>query len=332
MYSGRSARPSIRPVRRFPRLFLTDFLTSWKTSLKLKLRSKPSDIPKPGDASIFPKTLLSTRRLGESVPRSIWLGRIFKDWISRQSIQARDPSNHISDEWSDVKRAVEEALPFYESISEAISFGLAGPLRRRAIRRLESSRWDWVLDSGSGPGVSSRMLLQDGFERVIGVDPSKPLLRSAKTRLGNNFHPIQAIAENIPLRSFSVSGAITCFSLRDVRDKTQSVSEFARVIKNDGFFEIVDVGKPDSQLLQRLVSVYVIVIMPLFARVLVGRRSKTNPFRMIIPTFRRLQTNRELARLTASYFSPVSLQEFLLGGLVVVDSRAKRKPANHFSS
>src|SRR2546425_11366655 len=45
MYSGRSARPSISPVRLFPRLVLTDFLTSWKTSLKSKLRSSPSEIP-----------------------------------------------------------------------------------------------------------------------------------------------------------------------------------------------------------------------------------------------------------------------------------------------
>ena len=128
------------------------------------------------------------------------------------------------------------------------------------------------------------------------------------------------------MRSFSISGAITCFSLRDVRDKTQAVSEFARVVKRDGFLEIVDVGKPDSQVLQRLVGAYVIVIMPLVARILIGRRSNINPFRMIIPTFRKLQTNHELARLTASSFGSVSLQEFLVGGLVIVEGRARGNP------
>src|SRR5436309_15663234 len=45
MYSGRSARTSINPVRLFPVILLNDFLTSWKISLKLKLRSRPSEIP-----------------------------------------------------------------------------------------------------------------------------------------------------------------------------------------------------------------------------------------------------------------------------------------------
>lgn len=264
-------------------------------------------------------------------PKIIFPGRLFKDWISRQLIRAIQSSNHVTDEWSDVKRAVEDALPFYESISEAISLGLAGPLRRRAIRRLESSRRDWVLDSGSGPGISSRMLLQDGFEKVVGIDPSKKLLKSTKMVLGLNFYPIQAVAENVPLRSSSVSGTITCFSLRDVRDKTKSVSEFARVVKPEGFLEIVDVGKPDNKPLQRLIGIYVIVIMPLVARVLVGHRSKTNPFRMIVPTFRRLETNCELSKLTATRFGTVSQQEFLFGGLVMVEGRAK-KPVNHFRS
>lgn len=128
------------------------------------------------------------------------------------------------------------------------------------------------------------------------------------------------------MRSLSISGAITCFSLRDVEGKTQALSEFARVVKSDGFLEIVDVGKPDSHVLQRLVGAYVIVIMPLVARILIGRRSNTNPFRMIIPTFRRLQTNHELMRLTASSFASVSLQEFLIGGLVIVEGRAKGNP------
>src|SRR5213079_3787517 len=105
-------------------------------------------------------------------------------------------STHATDEWSAVVRAIEIALPFYESISEIISLGLAGPLRRRAIRRLEKYRTDWVLDSGTGPGVSSRMLLDDGFEKVIGLDPSLILLGSTKNCLSDGFYPFCGVAEN----------------------------------------------------------------------------------------------------------------------------------------
>jgi len=93
-------------------------------------------------------------------------------------------------EWSGVIRAIEDALPIYESTSEWISLGLAGPLRRRAVAFLRSHRREWVLDSGTGPGVSSRMLLEDGFEDIIGLDPSIRLLRFAGSRLGRRFCPI----------------------------------------------------------------------------------------------------------------------------------------------
>jgi ubiquinone/menaquinone biosynthesis C-methylase UbiE len=250
-------------------------------------------------------------------------GRLFKDWILKQLIR-ETTSTHTSDEWNAVKNAVEKAFPFYESISEAISLGLAGPLRRRAIRRLESSRKEWILDSGTGPGVSCELLLQDGFERVVGLDPSLSLLRATKIRLSDAFYPVQAIAENVPLRTASLGGVITCFSLRDVRDWARSISEFARVAKCDGLLEIVDVGKPDNQLFRRLIGVYISMIMPLLARVLIGHRGRINPFRMIIPTFRRLSTNNSLTRKTGEAFGSAKLHQFLFGGLVIVEGKRTR--------
>ncbi len=116
-------------------------------------------------------------------------------------IQSEGVSLDISrDEWSSVIRAIEDAVPIYESTSEWISLGLAGPLRRRAVAFLRSHRREWVLDSGTGPGVSSRVLLEDGFENIIGLDPSIRLLRFARSRLGPRFCPIVGVAENLPLR------------------------------------------------------------------------------------------------------------------------------------
>lgn len=219
-----------------------------------------------------------------------------------------------------MKRAVEEALPFYESISEAISLGLAGPLRRRAIRRLEHSRKDWVLDSGTGPGVSSRMLIEDGFKNVIGLDPSLLLLRSTSSRLLDHFFPVLAVAENLPFRDGSISGAITCYSLRDVRNRETAISEFARVVMNGGRLEIVDVGKPDRMFFRRLIGLYLVLAMPIVAQLFIGGRTRRNPFRMIIPTFHLLPTNRALARVAHQRFGSSTVHEFLFGGLVIVEA------------
>src|SRR2546428_8043589 len=123
---------------------------------------------------------------------------------------------HTSDEWKDIVGAIEESVPLYESISERISFNLAGPLRRRAIAQLNRDRGKWVLDAGVGPGGSCRLLVDQGFRKIVGLDPSRTLLRFARQRLGREIDPVVAAAENLPFRDGSIASSITCFALRDV--------------------------------------------------------------------------------------------------------------------
>jgi demethylmenaquinone methyltransferase / 2-methoxy-6-polyprenyl-1,4-benzoquinol methylase len=208
----------------------------------------------------------------------------------------------------------------YESISEMISIGLAGPLRRRAIRRLEKYRSDWILDSGPGPGTSSRMMVGDGFQKISGLDPSATLLKYAKVALGPSFYPVVGVAENLPFRSNAFSGVLTCFSFRDVRDKPLSMKEFARATKPEGRLEIVDIGKPDNNGRQKLIEVYITVLMPIVARFFIRGRIRGNPFRMIVPTFRQLAKNRGVTELARQTFGSARLTEFLLGGLVIIEA------------
>jgi ubiquinone/menaquinone biosynthesis C-methylase UbiE len=165
------------------------------------------------------------------------------------------------------------------------------------------------------------MMIEDGFQEIVGVDPSSMLLKSARASLGKGFHPVVGVAEYLPLQDEAVAGMITCFSLRDVRDLRKSISEFARVVENKGRLEIVDIGKPDGPFLGRLVGVYIKRVMPIIARFLIGRRSRKNPFRMIIPTFQRLPRNSELKGLVDLGFGPSRLNEFVFGGLIILDAK-----------
>jgi ubiquinone/menaquinone biosynthesis C-methylase UbiE len=224
------------------------------------------------------------------------------------------------DEWKAVVRAVERALPLYESISEIISMGLAGPLRRRAIRQLERYRTEWILDSGTGPGTSSRMMLEDGFKKIAGLDPSPFLLQHAKATLGHGFYPVIGVAENLPFRNNTFYGILNCFSLRDVRNTASSLAEFARTTNRKGRLEIVDVGKPDGLFRRKFIELYVAFIMPIIARFFVSGRTRGNPFRMIVPTFHQLARNRDVTRLAEREFGSARLHEFLLGGLVIIEA------------
>jgi ubiquinone/menaquinone biosynthesis C-methylase UbiE len=236
-------------------------------------------------------------------------------------IQSEDvPLDNSRDEWSSVVHAIEDALPTYESTSERISLGLAGPLRRRAVAFLRSHRREWVLDSGTGPGVSSRMLLGDGFRNIVGLDPSIRLLRSARSRLGRGFCPIVGVAENLPLRSGSLGAVITCFSLRDVVNVERSLEEFARATRRGGALAVVDIGKPDGGFSRGLIGFYISRVMPVLAGFSIRGGTYGNPFTMIIPTWKRLLTNKRLMDLIEQFFGPCALKGFFFGGLVVFEA------------
>jgi demethylmenaquinone methyltransferase/2-methoxy-6-polyprenyl-1,4-benzoquinol methylase len=227
---------------------------------------------------------------------------------------------HVSEEWRRVVGAIEESIPLYEWISERISFNLAGPLRRRGIHHLNAKPDDWVLDSGAGPGVSSRLLITYGFVRVAGLDPSRKLLRFAKSSLGPQFHPVVGVAENLPFIQGAFDNALTCFALRDVRELSSALAEFSRVVRAGGRFSIVDVGKPDGFYRRALIGFYVRFGMPILARLLIRNRIRGNPFRMIVPTFNRLVTNQSLESLVRGTFGPARLREYMLGGLVLLET------------
>jgi len=227
---------------------------------------------------------------------------------------------HVSEEWRRVVGAIEESIPLYESISERISFNLAGPLRRRGIHYLNAKPDDWVLDSGAGPGVSSRLLISHGFVRVAGLDPSGKLLRFAKSNLGPQFHPVVGVAENLPFKNRALDATLTCFALRDVRELSPALIEFSRVVKAGGRLAIVDVGKPDGVFRRTLIGLYVRSGMPILARLLIRNRIQGNPFRMIVPTFDRLVTNQSLSILVRLIFGPTRLREYALGGLVLIEA------------
>jgi len=165
------------------------------------------------------------------------------------------------------------------------------------------------------------MMLEDGFEKIAGLDPSRILLRFAKATLGPCFHPVLGVAESLPFRPGAFSGVLTCFSYRDVRDKALCLVEFARVMDRKGWLEIVDVGKPDGLFRQKLIGLYIAVFMPVIARFFISGQTKENPFQMIVPTFHRLAKNRSVTRLAEEKFGSARLYEFLLGGMVIIEAK-----------
>jgi len=228
--------------------------------------------------------------------------------------------------WQAVIRAIETSIPEYDKVNEKVSLGRALRAREYAVDQIAVSEGMTVLDAGIGPGTMSQVLLaKSNGLTILGLDASTTLLGAARERFKaskeGQVHLVRATFEAVPVRDGTVNRIVSAYAFRDARDRGMAIDEFRRVLGEDGSFAIIDIGKPNNPLKRTLVTLYIEFLMPLIARFSKSNRIRGNPWRMIVPTYRLLSTNRELAQALGGRFGEVRTWEFSFGGIIVVLAR-----------
>ena len=93
-----------------------------------------------------------------------------------------------------------------------------------------------IVDLGTGPGLLSLELAKKIPEaKIIGVDPSKYMLKIAKRNVSSkNFNISKGISHEIPLEDNSVDLLVTRFTLTYWEKPIESFKEINRILKTDG--------------------------------------------------------------------------------------------------
>jgi len=210
-------------------------------------------------------------------------------------------------------------------VNEKISFGKAQIARNYAIQKLEINENSIVLDSGTGPGSTSRLILSTiNPAMLVGLDGSVRQLNAAKTSLApfnSGLNLVRGSFEYLPFKDGAFNVIITCYALRDSLNLSQSLTEYSRVCSNNGAFADVDIGKPDNALKCWGSVLYIRYLMPVLAKATIWTKMKGNPWRMIGPTYVSLPKTRTLLRLVKQHFATAELKEFLMGGVIVIIGR-----------
>jgi demethylmenaquinone methyltransferase/2-methoxy-6-polyprenyl-1,4-benzoquinol methylase len=231
--------------------------------------------------------------------------------------------------WKEVIKAIEDSIPLYDQVNDAVSFGKAQVARSYALQSLELHDGLAVLDGGIGPGSTSKLILSTFKPSVlVGLDQSVKQLEAAKLNLGSvdsgQLHPVRASFEYLPFKQGVFDGIITCYALRDSLDLSRSLAEYSRVCSPHGSFADVDIGKPDNLLKRWGSIIYVKYIMPILAKIAIGNKIKGNPWKMIAPTIVTLPQNRAMLDMVRTHFAKTELKEFLAGGIIVIIGRKSR--------
>jgi ubiquinone/menaquinone biosynthesis C-methylase UbiE len=133
---------------------------------------------------------------------------------------------------------------WYDPIFE----GMLGSLRTMAARVVPPRAGMKVLDIGCGTGAQLS-IYQDGMCQVFGIDLSYPMLRVAKSKLGDQAVLSMGDALNLPCPDGQFDLVISSLFIHQLNPDLRPVmlQEAARVIKPGGQIMIIDFHNQDGR-------------------------------------------------------------------------------------
>jgi len=219
--------------------------------------------------------------------------------------------------WGEVMDVLQEIIPIYDKVNSIISLGKDVEHRRRGISK-RVFPGNKILDAGSGFGNMSKtaMKLTDGKITITLYDPLVPMLKNTSTYFEKSPDMVNGVFEHIPFRDKEFDAVLCGYSLRDAINLRIAISEIHRVLKKDGRFVIVDLGKPDELFFRTGVSFYLRCILPILAFIAGGRLGLK--FGKLYGTYKRWPQNKKIERLLLEKFSKVEFEKDLMGGAIMV--------------
>ena len=221
--------------------------------------------------------------------------------------------------WGEVIDVLRDIIPVYDKVNSFISLGKDTEHRNRAIRG-RINRGDKILDAGSGFGNMSKTaakIIDDDLQIVL-YDPLIPMLKNTDRLFEKKIDSACGVFEHIPFQNDEFDLVLSGYSLRDAISLKTAISEVHRVLKKDGRWVIVDLGKPDEPILRFGVTFYLRMILPIIAFIAGGRLGLK--FATLYGTYKLWPQNKKLERLLLEKFSRVQFEKDLMAGAIIDDA------------
>ena len=219
--------------------------------------------------------------------------------------------------WGEVIDVLKDIIPVYDKVNSFISLGKDTEHRNRAISG-RINKGDKVLDAGSGFGNMSKTaskIVGNDLDLIL-YDPLMPMLKNTDRLFDIKLDSTCGVFEHIPFQNDEFDMVLSGYSLRDAISLKTAISEIHRVLKKNGRWVIVDLGKPDEPLIRFGVTFYLRMILPIIAFIAGGRLGLK--FATLYGTYKLWPQNKKLESLLLEKFSRVEFEKDLMGGAIMV--------------
>ena len=219
--------------------------------------------------------------------------------------------------WAEVIDVLKDIIPVYDKVNSFISLGKDTEHRNQAIKG-RIKKGDKVLDAGSGFGNMSKTAanIVDNDLKIVLYDPLVPMLKNTDRLFDKKLDSACGVFEHVPFQDNEFDMVLSGYSLRDAISLKTAISEMHRVLKKDGRWVIVDLGKPDDAVIRFGVTCYLRLFLPIIAFIAGGRLGLK--FATLYGTYKLWPQNKKLQSLLLEKFSRVEFDKDLMGGAIMV--------------
>lgn len=187
------------------------------------------------------------------------------------------------DKRTQVRRMFSGIAPRYDLLNSLMSLSLDRHWRAVMVQKAALEGGEWVLDIGTGSGVSALALARplSGGGRVVGMDFAWPMLEvaQAKSRALTNGRAgrlswVSGDGEALPFPAGRFDRITTAFVLRNLTDLDRAFREMARVTAPGGRFLTLELTRPTAPVLKQGYQLYS-KCLPLLGALLSDRSAYT---------------------------------------------------------
>ena len=165
--------------------------------------------------------------------------------------------------------------PRYDLLNRVLSAGIDQHWRARAIRSLELTGRERLLDICTG--TADVALQAKGARHVLGVDFAASMLAIGRdkvraARAARRIVLVRGDAARLPVRDSAADAATVAFGIRNVEHPELACAEMARAIRPGGRLAILEFGVPRLPGISTLYLWYFKYLLPAIGRVVSGNR------------------------------------------------------------
>lgn len=154
----------------------------------------------------------------------------------------------------------------YNWASNILAFGSDRLYRKMALQKAGLRPGMQLLDVATGTGLVARAAREIGLppHEIVGMDPSAGML--AENQKTTGIQLVRGRGESLPFKADTFDFISMGYALRHVEDLASFFRELRRVLKPGGAILILEISRPSSPLVYRLLKLYLNNIVPALAR------------------------------------------------------------------